>query len=139
MKLATIYKDDDCLYLTQDLSGMELYDFSKALVDFCDKETKSFEKEIDRAIIDIFERNGINIPSTDKSVLKLAFDLLKSKGVEIVIKDLYKHSGEIIDLDTYHIVKKTKNGFTVMLETNRVCGITTKTIQCGVEIKDKRL
>ena len=62
MNLPKIERDDDCLYLVQDISGMEIYDKSKAIVNFCDKETKLFEKEIDKAIIDIFQANGINIP-----------------------------------------------------------------------------
>ena len=136
MKLATIYKDQNCLYLTQDLSGMGTYDKAKAIVNFCDKETKLFEKEIDRAIIDIFERNGINIPSTDKSVLKLAFDLLKSKGVEIVITDLFKGTQET---DLFEKIKETKNHFVVMLETDYVCGCEKITIECGVEITERKL
>ena len=132
MNLPKIYKEDNCLYLTQDLSGMNLYDKSKAIVNFCDKETRLFEKEIDKAILDIFEKSGIQIPNTDKKVLKLAFDLLKAKGTEIEIKDLYKYNGEIIDTDHYYIVKKTKNGFTVMLEDEIM-------IQCGVMIKEKSL
>ena len=136
MKLATIYKDQNCLYLTQDLSGMGIYDRAKAIVNFCDKETKLFEKEIDRAIIDIFEKNGINIPSTDKNVLKLAFDLLKSKGVEIVITDLFK---DIRESDLIEKIKETKNNFVVMLETEYICGCEKITIECGVEIKEQKL
>ena len=136
MKLATIYKDQNCLYLTQDLSGMGTYDRAKAIVNFCDKETKLFEKEIDRAIIEIFERNGINIPNTDKSVLKLAFDLLKSKGVEIVITDLFKGTQET---DLFEKIKETKNHFVVMLETDYVCGCEKITIECGVEITERKV
>lgn len=137
MSLSKIYREDNCLYLTQDLSGLGTYDKAKAIVSFCDKETKLFEKEIDRAIIDIFERNGIQIPNTDKSVLKLAFDLLKSKGVEIVVKDLYKYSEEHIDSDYYEFVKYTKNHFTVMLERTYISGCRVETIQCGVQVLEK--
>lgn len=139
MSFAKILKEDNCLYLTQDISGLDTYDRAKAIVSFCDKETKRFEKEIDTLILEVFERNGINIPSTEKKVLKLAFDLLKAKGKDIEIKDLYEYKGEIIDTDTYKIVKKTKNGFTVMLEIDRVCGIETQTLQCGVQVKEKKL
>ena len=128
MKLATIYKDENCLYLTQDLSGMGTYDRAKAIVNFCDKETKLFEKEIDRAILEIFERNGINIPNTDKSVLKLAFDLLKSKGKDIMIINLY--ATNLKSIYQSQLVKETKL-FTIWLEDNRY-------LQCGVEIKEIR-
>ena len=87
MNLAKIERDNDCVYMIQDISGLKGYDRAKAIVNFCDKETKIFEKEIDRAILEIFERNGINVPSTDKSVLKLALDLLKSKGKDIRVEN----------------------------------------------------
>lgn len=94
MNLAKIERDNDCVYMLQDISGLQGYDRAKAIVNFCDKETKIFEREIDRAILDIFQRNGINVPSTDKSVLKLAFDRLKSKGKDIRVENntenLYK-------------------------------------------------
>ena len=87
MSFAKVIKDNECLYLTQDLSGLGTYDRAKAIIQFCDKETKLFEKEIDKAILEIFERNGINVPNTDKSVLKLAFDLLKAKGKDIRVEN----------------------------------------------------
>ena len=87
--MTKIIKSDDCLYLVDDLWGMDTYDKSKAIVNFCDKETKRFEKEIDVAIIDIFERNGINIPNTEKSVLKKAFAMLKEKNKTIRILRYY--------------------------------------------------
>ena len=132
MTLPKIERDNDTLWLMQDLSGMGVYDKAKAIVNFCDKETKLFEKEIDRAIIDIFERNGIQIPNTDKNVLKLAFDLLKAKGKNIEITDLYKQDKN----DGYEFVKYTKNHFTIVLEQMSMSGYRGETIQCGVEIKE---
>ena len=141
MKLPEIYKEDNCLYLVQDISGMDLYDRSKAIVSFCDKETKLFEKEIDRAILEIFTKNGINISSTDKSVLKKALDLLKRNNKQIEIVDLYKYNGEVIDSEKYQIVKvkETKNHFTVLIETEWISGIKTETLQCGVMIIEKEI
>ena len=126
--MTKITKDNNCLYLTQDLSGLGTYDKAKAIVNFCDKETKLFEKEIDRAIIEIFERNGIQIPNTDKSVLKLAFDLLKAKGIKIDVVDNYKNS---TDLYNSELIKQTKL-FSIWLEDNTY-------LQVGVEIKEIRL
>lgn len=125
MCLPKTFRDENCLYLIQDLQGMDTYDRAKAIVNFCDKETKQFEKEIDKAIIDIFERNGISIPNTDKSVLKRAFDMLKGKGKSIAIVDLYEKQ-----LD--HIIKRTKNHFNVILDENRF-------LECGVEVKEKEI
>lgn len=126
MNLPKIERDNDTLWLLQDLSGMGVYDKAKAIVNFCDKETKLFEKEIDRAILEIFEKNGIEIPNTDKSVLKLAFDLLKAKGTDIEIVDAFKDT----KIDNCEFVKLTKNQFTVVLEDSRY-------IQCCVRIKEK--
>lgn len=128
MTLPKIERDNDTLWLMQDLSGMGVYDKAKAIVNFCDKETKLFEKEIDRAILEIFDRNGIEIPSTDKSVLKLAFDLLKAKGTDIEIVDAFKDT----KIDNCEFIKLTKNQFTVVLEDNRY-------IQCCVRVKEKKI
>lgn len=125
MSLPKITRDGDCLYLTQDISGMGLYEKSKAIVNFCDKETKNFEKEIDRAIIDILERNGIDIPSTQKSVLKLAFELLNSKGKDIHISDIYSIK---VDLYNSRVVRDTRL-FSIWLEDDRY-------LQCGIEVKE---
>lgn len=128
MNLPTITKDNNCIYLTQDLWGMDLYERSKAIVDFCNKETKLFEKEIDRLLLSVFERNGVNIYSTDKSVLKQAFDTLKANGKTIRISDLFKD----IPLYDTEIVKETKNHFMVVLESKRY-------LQCGVHIQEIKL
>ena len=133
MSLPKICRDENCLYLIQDISGLDTYEKAKAIVNFCDKETKRFEKEIDTAILDIFEKNGINIPNTDKSVLKLAFDLLKSKGKDIEIIDLYKD----MPSSGCEFIKKTKNGFTVMLETTFISGCVIEILQCGVRVGEK--
>ena len=114
MKLATITKDNECLYLTQEIDTNNIYEKAKIIVKFCDKETKLFEKEIDRAILEIFERNGINIPNTSKSVLKLAFDLLKSKKKDIEIKNLFTQTYmgcvEVRQTDLFGIYLESDNG-----------------------------
>ena len=133
MSIARVYKDNDCLYLIQDISELDTYERSKAIVSFCDKETKRFEKEIDSAILDIFEKNKINVPSTDKSVLKLAFDLLKSKGKSIEIVDLFKNSQN----ECCEFIKETRNHFVVILETEYICGCKKELLQCGVRVGEK--
>lgn len=129
MNLPRIEIDGNCLYLIQDLWGLDTYQRAKALVDFCDKETKRFEKEIDRKIIDIFEKNGINIVSTNKSALKQAIGTLKGKGKNIEIEDILKGVE-----DSYNIefITNTKNHFTIMLEDNRY-------LQCGVCVMERTL
>ena len=135
MSLARVYKDQDAIYLIQDISGLGTYEKAKAIVNFCDKETKRFEKDIDSELLGIFENNGIEIPNTDKSVLKLALDLLNSKHKAIVITDLFKG----IKNDECEFIKKTKNDFTVILESTCVCGCKKEILQCGVSLQEKKL
>ena len=123
--MTKITREENCLYLTELIRDYGIYDKAKAIVNFCDKETKQFEKEIDRAILEIFERNGINVPSTDKSVLKLAFDLLKSKGKDIEIKDNFSSN---VDLYNSELIKSTKY-FTIWLEDGTY-------LQCGISVKE---
>lgn len=129
MNLPRIEKDDNCVYMIQDISGATEYERAKAIVNFCDKETKLFEKAIDQEISRVFERNGINVPSTDKSVLKLAFGVLKSKGktieVEDTLKDYYKD-------EKLEFVKTTKGKFTIVLEDKRY-------LQCCVSVEERKI
>lgn len=125
MSLPRITRHENCLYLTQDIVGMSTYERAKAIVSFCDKETKNFEKEIDKVILDIFEKNGVNIPNTDKSVLKKAFAYLKANNKDIKVNDIYE---SITDLYNAELIKQTKL-FTIWLEDDRY-------LQCGVEIEE---
>lgn len=125
MSLPRITREDNCLYLTQDIVGMSTYERAKAIVSFCDKETKNFEKEIDKAILDILDKNGVNIPNTDKSVLKKAFEYLKANNKDIKVNDIYE---SITDLYNAELIKQTKL-FTIWLEDDRY-------LQCGVEVEE---
>ena len=125
MSLPRITRHENCLYLTQDIVGMSTYERAKAIVNFCDKETKNFEKETDKVILDIFEKNGVNIPNTDKSVLKKAFAYLKANNKDIKVNDIYE---SITDLYNAELIKQTKL-FTIWLEDDRY-------LQCGVEVEE---
>ena len=118
-----IVVEDNCYYMTQDLTGLGIYDRAKAIVNFCDKDTKELEKLLDRAIMDILKRNGINIPNTSKSVLKSAFDTLLGKGKDIKIEDLYA-------ITKYNCQKIAKSPlFTIYLEDNNF-------LQIGIGIEE---
>ena len=124
------HKDGHCLYLVQDLEGLDLYQRVIAIDNFKNKETKLFERLIDNEIIKIFRANGINVYSTDKSALNRAFDTLKQKGKGIATTDLY-------DTDKlYRCVKVAEsdrvNLFNIWLEDDRY-------LQVGVEILEIRL
>lgn len=129
MNLPRIDYEDGQVYMLQDISGVNEYERAKAIVNFCDKESKLFEKAIDREIIEVFQRNGINIPNTEKSVLKRAFDLLKTKGKSIEVEDMLKDYEKVIGLE---FVKLTKGKFVVALEDKQY-------LQCCVRVKEKDL
>ena len=129
MNLPRIDKDGSCIFMTQDIGDTNEYDRAKAIVNFCDKETKLFEKAVDQDILRVFERNGVNVPSTDKSVLKLAFGVLKSKGKTIVVEDTLKDYWKDNSLE---LVKKTKNKFTIILEDKRY-------LQCCVSVEERNI
>ena len=80
-------------------------------------------------IIEVFQRNGIEIPSTDKKVLKLAFDLLNSKGLDIEVEDMLENYEQVQGLE---FVKRTKGKFIVALEDKTY-------LQCCVRVKEKKL
>lgn len=111
--------------MTESIKGLGTYDKAKRIVNFVDKETKNFEKDIDRAILDIFERNGINIQTTDKSVLKQAFAILNRANKDIEIVDLYKN----MPID--NIIAYSKNKLTITLDDDY--------LECGVQIVEKSL
>ena len=119
-----ITREDNCIYLTQDIGGMNIYDRAKAIVNFVEKETKELEKEIDNAILDIFEDNHIFIQSKRKSVLKKAFDTLNQiYHKDIKVRDLYKDKKDIYKTELI----KTTDLFTIWLEDDT-------TLQVGIEI-----
>lgn len=120
-------KDRKVIYMVQDLKDFTIYQRAKAIVNFCDKETKNLEKVIDRAIIDIFNQNGINIPNTSKSVLKKAFATLNENNKDIIARDIYF-------LNEYYNAQliETTPLFRIWLEENRF-------LQCGVSIEVKHL
>ena len=128
MKLPMITRDENCIYLIQDISELKGYERAKAIVHFCDKEIKTLEKEIDRAVLEIFEKNGINVPSTDKSALKLAFGYLKSKGKDIKCSDLYSNISTLYKAEP---IKQTKL-FNIYLEDDRY-------LQAGVVITEEKI
>ena len=129
MKLATITREDNVVYLTQEIDTDSIYEKAKTIVHFCDKEIKTLEKEIDRVILEIFERNGINIPNTTKSVLKKAFEVLNANGKDIVVNDLYTQNYlgciKVRETKLFNIYMEHDNG--------------KEYLQAGVEIKEELL
>jgi hypothetical protein len=116
---------DDTIFLTLDLKGLDLYQRGKAIRKFINSDTKIVEDYADTLIRAIFKRNGINVYGDDKSVLNRAFDTLKQKGKQIELIDFYQN----VDLERCEIITTTKTKMTILIEDNRY-------LQCGVIVKE---
>ena len=127
-KKIRIVVEDNCAYLVQDLYGLDLYERSKAISRFVKTETKVLEEVISMLIKGIFQRNGIEILSTEKSALKSALDTLKGKGKDIRVCDLYADAR----IEHCEKVCLSSNYFTIMLEEDRY-------LQCGVRVEERKL
>lgn len=117
-----IYKENNCYYLSQDLSGMDLYERTRAIKRFVNSDTKILEECVNNEIKAIFKSKGINAYSNDESVLKTALDTFNRQYGKITIVDLFKNPVERCE----NIDKK--NDITIVIEDNRF-------IVCGMEIK----
>ena len=120
-----ILKENNCYYLSQDLSGMDLYERTRAIKRFVNSDTKILEECVNNEIKAIFKSKGINAYSNDESVLKTALDTFNRQYGKITIIDLFKNPVERCE----KIDKK--NDITIVIEDNRF-------IVCGMEIKYER-
>lgn len=123
-----ITKDNNCLYLTQNISDLNLYQRAKAIRNFINNETKVLEDLVEVEIRAIFSRNGVEIQDTDKLSLEMAFECLKYLGKQIVVKDIYEN------VDLYHcvVVGKSKNKMNVVLEDNEI-------LQVGIMVEEREI
>lgn len=120
-----ITKENNCLYLSQDLSGMDLYERTRTIKRFINSDTKILEECVNNEIKAIFKSKGINAYSSEESVLKTALDTFNRQYGTITLVDLFKNPVERCEkIDN-------KNGMTIVIEDNRF-------IVCGMEIKYER-
>ena len=116
--------EGNCIFLSMDLTGMDLYQKGKARKKFIN-DTTLVEEYADTMIRNIMRKYGIIVTTTDKNVLRCQFDTLKRKGITIEIVDFYKN----LELAECEYITTTKNGMTVILEEE-------KYLLCGVEVKE---
>ena len=107
----------------QDLTGLNLYQRTKAIKQFIKSETKILEECVDNHIRAIFTKHGINVYETTESALNERFNALKSKGIEISIVDRYKNLQEGV------IIGITDSEITCVIDDDNV-------ISCAIEIKE---
>ena len=124
----SLYQEDNCYYLTQDISGLTLYQKTKVIDKFIKQETKVLESCVENDLRKVFSENGIIIQDTTESALNVAFDTLKAKGKQIVITDLYRNRV------LYHCVQVgiSPNKMSVWLENGYL-------LQCGIQVEIKEL
>lgn len=127
MSNITFHKENNCLYLVQDLKDLNLYERTRAIENFTNKESKRFEMLVDNEILKIFRRNGVNVYSTEKSVLKRAFNTLKQKGKTIDTIDLYDKE-EIFGCIKVKSIDD-KCSFNIWLEDDRYLQIGVKVVE----------
>ena len=117
---------DNTIFLTMDLKGLDLYQRGKVIRRFVNSDTRIVEDYADRLCKAILSRNGINVKDTSESAYNEALDHLKAKGKRIVITDFYKDT----NLDNCELVQRSKNKITIIIEDNRY-------LECGVEVVEK--
>ena len=130
----SLYQEDNCHYLTQDISGLTLYQRTKVIDKFVKQETKVLENCVENDLRAIFSKFGINIQDTDNQALEHAFDTLKTK---------YHKTINIVDLFANKIMYRctqvgtSPNKMSVWLECGCMleCGIGIELVELGEEKK----
>ena len=116
--------EDNTIYLSMDLKGLDLYERGKAIRRFINSDIKIVQDYVDMLCVYIFKKNGINVLSMDKSGLQVAFDTLKTKGKDILVSDFYLNK-QLMGCQ----VLSRKDYITILLEDNRF-------IECGVKVEE---
>lgn len=117
--------EDNTIYLSMDLKGLDLYERGKAIRRFINSDIKIVQDYVDMLCVYIFKKNGINVLSMDKSALERAFDSLKAKGKKIDLIDIYKNK------EIWHSqILDSKDYITIVLEENRylIAGVKVEEI-----------
>lgn len=122
---ATLIKDCNCFYLIMNISGLSLYQKTKAIDRFIKHETKILENCVENEIRAIFSRNGIFVQETDKNAVEGLFSALNQKGKGIELVDIYKNR----EIANSTCVGMSPNKMSVWLEDDA-------TLQCGIEVKE---
>ena len=125
MNSVKLIQDNNTFCLMQDLTGLNLYQRTKAIKQFIKSETKILEECVDNYIREIFSKNGINLYGTSESALNERFSALKRKGKEISIVDRYKNLTEGI------VAGITDSEITCAIDDDNV-------ISCYVEVIERK-
>ena len=117
--------EDNTVFLTMDLKGLDLYERGKVIRRFINSDTKVVEDYADMLCKGILKRNGIIPIDTTNSAYNEALRRLKAQNKDIEITDFYKDT----DLMNCIYLQRSNNQITVIIEDNRY-------LQCGVIVKE---
>lgn len=109
-------------YLHQDLSGLSLYERTKAIERFINNATKTLEIAISSDLRHYLREYGIIPQDGSESALQRAFLELEQKGKVVAIIDRY------YKLNDEHIIAESPNHMTVILESENFLG-------CSMEVR----
>lgn len=113
-------------YLIQQITTNDIYQRSKLITDFLEKETRKLEFVVNNEIKAILRQKGIKIPNNKESDYKKALDTLKCDFNKVIdIEDVYKGG----NYENCEIIGVSENDITVVLEDNEF-------IQCGLQVKE---
>ena len=116
---------DNTIFLTMDLKGLDLYQRGKVIRRFVNSDTRIVEDYADRLCKAILSKYGINVKDTSESAYKEALDRFKALGKELRVVDFYKDT----NLDNCELVQRSKNKITVLIESNRY-------LMAGIEVRE---
>ena len=107
--------------MTQELDDLSLYDRTKGIERFINKETKVLEMLLESDLRRILKEFGVIPYDGSESALNEAFDTLKRKGVFVRIVDRY------YEIENENIIGESPNKMTIILENDNF-------ISCAMEI-----
>lgn len=114
-------EDSTIFVMSLDISGLDTFDRAKAIDHFIYKDTKVLEIALENHLREILRGYGIIPYDGSESALEKAFDTLKSKGMELEIRDRY------YELYNERIIALSPNQMTVILESDNI-------LSCAMEI-----
>ena len=111
--------EDNTIFMSLDLKGLNLYQRGKAIRTFINSDTKIVEDYADNLIRSILRKYGITISDTSEDSYLNAMIKLRQKNKRIEVTDYYKD----LDIERCEVVTTTKSKMTILLEDNRYLNV----------------
>ena len=125
-EIAIFKEPNHTYYLVQKLETKDLYQKSKWITEFLEKETKKLELFANNEIKALLREKGIRILENTENAYKSALDTLKHRYNKVLdIEDIYRYG----NWENCEFIGVSNNGMTVMLEDKIY-------LQAGIMIKE---